>query len=333
MSRLVNEIRKTPAEAVQVSFSLFKIMIPIILGVKLLQELGLVAYLAMPLSPVMDLMGLPGEMGLVWATAMVNNIYGAMIVFVSLSSEFPLTTAQVTVLGTIILIAHSLPMELEIARKSGARFLFQFTIRVGSALVVGILLHHLYSWAGWLQTPNHLLWAPEPQPENLLGWALDQVQNLGIIFGIIFGLIVLMKLLDFFKVTRLFIRVFNPVLKLLGIGPAATPLTIIGMVMGIAYGGGLIIHEARSGEIANKDIFFAISFMGLAHSVFEDTLLMVLLGAHVSGLLWFRVIYAMIFIFILVRVVSKMPIKVFEKYLFKPGQIREYERNMDKRRG
>jgi spore maturation protein SpmB len=318
MPQIIVELKKIPTEAVQVSFSLFKIMIPIILGVKLFQELGLIAHMAMPLSPIMKLMGLPGEMGLVWATAMINNIYGAMIVFVSLSPQFPLTTAQVTVLGTIILIAHSLPIELEIARKSGNRVLFQWFMRMGSALLVGILLHHIYGLSGWLQTPNHLLWVPEVEPENLLFWGVDQLQNLSAIFAIIFGLITLMKILDFLKVTQIFIRIFNPLLRLLGIGPAAAPLTIIGMVMGLAYGGGLIIHEARSGKVENRDIFFAVSFMGLAHSVFEDTLLMVVLGAHLSGLLWMRVIYAMFFIFILVRVVIRIPITLFEKYLFKP---------------
>jgi spore maturation protein SpmB len=318
MPPIIVELKKIPAEALRVSFSLFKIMIPIILGVKLLQELGLITYIAMPLSPVMSLMGLPGEMGLVWATAMINNIYGAMIVFVSLSPQFSLTAAQVTVLGTMILIAHSLPIELEIARKSGNRFLFQGFMRMGSALIVGILLHHIYDLSGWLQTPNHLLWTPEAEPENLLFWGVDQLQNLGIIFAIIFGLITLMKILDFLKVTQIFIKMFNPLLRLLGIGPAAAPLTIIGMVMGLAYGGGLIIHEARSGRVENQDIFFAVSFMGLAHSVFEDTLLMVVLGAHLSGLLWMRLTYAVIFIFILVRVVTWMPVPIFEKYLFKP---------------
>jgi spore maturation protein SpmB len=318
MSQIAGELKKIPSEAVQVSFSLFKIMIPIIVVVKVFQELGLIALMAKPLMPFMSLMGLPGEMGLVWATAMINNIYGGMIVFVSLSPQFPLTTAQVTILGTMILIAHSLPIELEIARKSGNRFLFQWFMRMGSALIVGILLYHIYDFSGWLQTPNHLLWVPEAEPVNLLSWGMDQLQNLGLIFTIIFGLITLMKILDFLKVTKVFIRIFNPVLRLLGIGPAAAPLTIIGMVMGLAYGGGLIIHEARSGKVENQDIFFAVSFMGLAHSVFEDTLLMVVLGAHLSGLLWIRVLYAMFFIFILVRVVTRMPDAIFEKYLFKP---------------
>jgi uncharacterized protein (DUF2062 family) len=127
-------------------------------------------------------------------------------------------------------------------------------------------------------------------------------------------LITLMKILDFLKITQVFIRIFNPLLRLMGIGPAAAPLTIVGMVMGLAYGGGLIIHEARSGKVGKRDVFFAVSFMGLAHSVFEDTLLMMLLGAHLSGLLWARVAYAVIFVFVLVRVVNKMPSSVFEKY-------------------
>lgn len=318
MPQIIIELKKVPAQAARVSFSLFKIMIPIILGVKLFQELGLIKHMAMPLSPVMKLMGLPGEMGLVWATAMINNIYGAMIVFVSLSPQFPLTTAQVTILGTMILIAHSLPIELEIARKSGNRVLFQGFMRTGSALVVGILLHHIYDLSEWLKTPNHLLWVPEAAPQNLLFWGVDQLQNLGVIFAIIFGLIALMKILDFLKITEIFIKIFNPLLRLLGIGPAAAPLTIIGMVMGLAYGGGLIIHEARSGKVENRDIFFAVSFMGLAHSVFEDTLLMLVLGAHLSGLIWARVIYAVIFVFVLVRVVNRIPVSIFEKYLFRP---------------
>jgi len=65
MPPIIVELKKIPAEALRVSFPLFKIMIPIILGVKLFQELGLIAHMAMPLSPIMKLMGLPGEMGLV----------------------------------------------------------------------------------------------------------------------------------------------------------------------------------------------------------------------------------------------------------------------------
>ena len=109
----------------RISLELYKIMIPIIIAVKIMQELGLIAWLALPLAPVMHVVGLPPEMGLVWATAMINNIYGSMIVFVSLAGQHDLSVAQVTVLCTMILVAHGLPVELQIVRKSGPRIAFR----------------------------------------------------------------------------------------------------------------------------------------------------------------------------------------------------------------
>ena len=48
----------------RISLELYKIMVPIIIVVKVLQELGLIVWLARPLAPVMHVVGLPGEMGL-----------------------------------------------------------------------------------------------------------------------------------------------------------------------------------------------------------------------------------------------------------------------------
>src|SRR5215469_7695510 len=83
---------------------IFKIMIPISILVKILQELGLIVYIGDALAPMMNVMGLPGEMGLVWASAMIGNIYAGIITFFSIGMD--VTVAQVTVLSTIILIAH-----------------------------------------------------------------------------------------------------------------------------------------------------------------------------------------------------------------------------------
>ncbi|NMC48238.1 MAG: hypothetical protein GYA47_02220, partial [Desulfovibrio sp.] len=55
-------------DAVRISLDLYKIMIPVIIGVKILKELDLISLLAVPLSPLMELTGLPADMGLVWAT-------------------------------------------------------------------------------------------------------------------------------------------------------------------------------------------------------------------------------------------------------------------------
>ncbi len=307
--------------SVRISLELYKIMVPIVLVVKLLQELGVVSWLAMPLQPVMQLVGLPGEMGLVWATALLNSIYASMIVFVSLAGQQALSVAQVTVLCTMILLAHSLPVELQIVRKSGPRMGFQALLRVGGALVLGWFLSRLYAWGGWLQEPNVLLWQPEPEGADLLAWALGQCQNLAMIFVIIVVLNTVMRLLTALGITECCVRLLAPVLRLLGIGPEAGTLTIVGMVMGLSYGGGMIMHEAHSGKVAPKDIFSSLSLMGLSHSIFEDTMLMAVLGAHSSGLLWGRVLFTMLVVAVLVKLVARLVDDFFYRRLFKPVEV------------
>ncbi len=298
------------------SLELFKIMIPIIIAVRILQDLQLISYLAVPLEPIMRLMGLPGSMGLVWATALINNIYAGMLVLVSLPQSAQLNVAQMTVLATAMLIAHALPVELKIAQKSGPRLIFQGVIRVGSALLVGMVLNLLYTSGGWLQEPCSILWDPDPAPAGLGMWIMAQTKNLGAIFGIITMLMVIIRTLDKLGVTHFFIRFMRPLLRHMGIGKEAAPLSIIGMTMGLSYGGGLIMHEIRRGKIPARDVFFSLTLMGICHSLIEDTLLMLLLGAHLSGILWARLIYALFFTAVLVRVQSALPSSFSSRYLF-----------------
>ena len=68
-------------EALGISYTLFKIIIPVSILTKILTDHGATKQLGQWLSPVMEVIGLPGDMGLVWATAMVTNLYAGMIVF------------------------------------------------------------------------------------------------------------------------------------------------------------------------------------------------------------------------------------------------------------
>lgn len=314
-------LRKILRRSGRISLELYKIMVPIIIVVKILQELDLISWLALPLAPVMHLVGLPGEMGLVWATALINTTYASMIVFASLADQHVLTVAQVTVLCTMILVAHSLPVELQIVRKSGPRFAFQAILRIVGALVLGWILSRIYAWGGWLQTPNVLLWQSGPEDGDLLAWSLEQLRNLAMIFVIITALNIIMSVFTAVGLMTLCVKLLSPVLRVLGIGPQAGTLTIVGMVMGISYGGGMIMHEVHSGRVPDKDIFSCLSLMGLSHAIFEDTLLMAVLGAHISGLFWGRVLFTLVVMIILTRIVARLGDAFFYRHLFKPVKL------------
>ncbi len=81
-------------EIYQVSSTLFRIMVPVLLLVKLLEEMGAIYYLSLLLEPLMALVGLPESMGLVWATTLFTNIYGGMIMFFSVAQQETLSVAR-----------------------------------------------------------------------------------------------------------------------------------------------------------------------------------------------------------------------------------------------
>ena len=96
------EGREILYSSVHTTVTLLKILIPISIIVKILAEFGLIAVIGNYLSPIMGLIGLPGETGLVWATALVTNLYGALIVFFTLTSTQIFSVAQITVLAGIL---------------------------------------------------------------------------------------------------------------------------------------------------------------------------------------------------------------------------------------
>lgn len=321
MAKYITILKELARDAANASGQLFKIMVPILILVKVLQELDLIKYLAWPLEPVMGLVGLPAEMGLVWASAIINNIYTGMIVLAQLSGDANLTAAQATVIGVLMLVAHGLPVEAAIADRSGARFLFQCCSRLVGAFVMAWLLHHAYSATGALDQPAVMLFQPARAEAASLGqWAMDQVLNLASIACIIFVLMALMRLLSAIGVIALMNRLLRPVLKLIGIGPKGSAITVIGLTMGLSYGGGLIIGEARNGTLSREDVFYSLTFMGLCHSLIEDTLLIMLIGGHVSGVLWGRLAFSLLAMAVIVQIVRRLPERLCSSVLWAKQQ-------------
>ncbi len=311
-------LRELLFDTFRTCIELFRIIIPISIATRLLQQWGVVDQLGVLLGPVMHLVGLPGEIGLVWATAMITNLYAGMVVFASLAPGLDLSVAQVTVLTTMMLVAHGLPVELRIAQKAGTRFRTQTLLRIGGALLLGVLLNQGYQLTESLQQLNQSLWNPPAVDPSWGGWAFSELRNLGSIVLIIFSLMALLRLLKKIGLVDLMTRLLEPVLSLLGIGRQAAPLTIVGISLGLSYGGGLIIQEAQSGRLSRQDLFSSITLMGLCHSLIEDSLLMMVLGGHISGVFWARLLFSLVTVYLLVRLIRVLPKPFFDRYIVRP---------------
>lgn len=294
---------------------LFKLMIPISIIIRIIQEFNILPYISQILNPVMHLCGLPAETSLVWITAMIVNIYGGILslfaIYPSLSA--PLTVAQLTVLLTMLLIAHTFPIELKIAQKAGVKLWFMFVFRFGCGILFGAVLSLIYSSLNVLQEPVHLSQAMILHDTSWQGWALHELKNYGIIICIIFSLITLMRLLELSGLLEWINKALRPLLKGLGISDDVLTITLIGLTLGVAYGGGLVIDESNRKRIHPKDIFYSLLLMGLFHSIFEDTLLMIGIGGHYSGVIIFRFLMACLITFVMVRLTRNMNNTAFNR--------------------
>jgi hypothetical protein len=318
---LARSARSLLAESAATSWTLFTAMVPVIIAVKVLQEAGAVAPLAGLLAPVMRLVGLPGQTGIIWGTTMLVNLYAGMGAFASLAPALDLSAAQATVLTTMMLVAHSLPVELRITGKAGVRVRAMAPLRVVGALVLGRLLASGYGAAGLLRgAARTVLSAPAGDP-SLAEWATGQLRNLLLIFLIIVGLLLLMRALGRLGVTDALTSLLERPLRTLGVGAQAAPITVIGMLLGLTYGGGLIIAEARSGRVSARDVFLGLALMSLCHSLVEDTFLMVALGGHLSGVLVARLAFSLVVVALMGRLLLRVPEAAFRRWLMKAESV------------
>lgn len=308
--------REWLAEVWMIFWALSKVMLPMLLIVRVIELMGWVEVLAQAIEPIMQWVGLPGEMGLVWVSAMVSSIYTGMAVFYQLGGIEQLTVAQISVLGTMILLAHSLPVEVAIAKSTGVSIWFTLLLRVGGAIALGMLLHLSYSWTDSLQIPISASWQPAADDGSWSSWLLTQGQTFLAALIIIAILTLLMRVIRYLGIEKVIHWLLAPVMQAMGIGAKAINIMIAGLTLGIALGGGLMIKEARSGDISGKDIFLTMAFLGLCHSVIEDTLLILLLGADLSAVLWARLAFSLLFIALLARALEWLP-ETRRQFLFR----------------
>ena len=194
----------------------------------------------------------------------------------------------------MMLLAHALPVEAAVAKKAGVRWRATLSLRRLGALTLGFLLNLLYQSGDYLSQPNQLIWQPQLEQLGLVQWLFEQLKLLLMILLIITVLLSVLRILKLLHIERLIHWLLSPFLRLLGLSKHAANTTVIGITLGLSFGGGLLINEAESGKLSQRDIFVAMAFLALCHSLIEDTLLIMLLGAHVSGVLWCRLAFALL---------------------------------------
>jgi spore maturation protein SpmB len=277
--------------AVRTIWFLLKVILPVTFAVAVLEWLGVLAWMARLMSPVMGLVGLPGEAALVFISSVFLNIYSAIAVAFSLSLDM----RAVTILAIMCLTAHNLAVETAVMKKTGSSSLKMLCLRVGSAFVAAFVFNlllpdnlaaHPFSSAGSGIRPAFL---------GMLGaWGLSTVRlSLKIVLFVV-AVMISQRLLEEFGVMDFLSRLLAPVIRLFGLPREASFLWIVINIVGYAYGAGIIEEQVRAGRMKPQDADLFNHHAGLCHSLLEDTALFLAVGVPLFWITVPRLILALL---------------------------------------
>ena len=72
----------------------------------------------------------------------------------------------------------------------------------------------------------------------------------------------------------------QPVMQRLTLSNNAAYPLLAGLFLGIVFGSGVILAFAKDGSLTKRDLMLVLVFLGICHSIIEDTVVFIALGAN-----------------------------------------------------
>ncbi|MBD8070767.1 nucleoside recognition domain-containing protein [Bacillus sp. PS06] len=275
------------------TWTLGKVIFPITLIVTLLKYTPILDWVIRAIAPIMGLLGLSGEAAIPLVIGNFLNLYAGIGAILTLD----LTVKEVFILATMLSFSHNLLIESSVAAKVGLKVWVILSVRIGLALISAIIINLVWNGGGELAKYG-LLQASE---EKAVGWfaiLLEGVEKAS--FGILqLALIIipLMIAIQFLKELgwlASFSKWMAPFTRVLGMKENTSTTLAAGLLIGLAYGAGVMIQAVKEDGVSKKDLTLAFIFLVSCHAVIEDTLIFIPLGIPVLPLLLIRVVTAVL---------------------------------------
>ena len=268
-------LRPSIIKSSQTTIWLMKIILPVSLLVGFLDFYGGLAYMAQFFNPLFIHLGLPGSTAIVYITSIFLPLYAPLAIIMSMS----MTLRELTILALMCQTAHNLPVESAIQAKTGSSFWGMFSLRIVTSLAIGIVLNLILPQD--MGMPIFVKTSVEELSsvnDVFISWLTSSFQMAVILFTIISALNILYKLLLEYNLIAKLTKTIRPVLSFFGLPESVGFLWLIGYIVGLAYGGAMMIEQLNDGKVTKSDVKLLNYHLAVSHSVLEDNLIFVALG-------------------------------------------------------
>lgn len=260
-------------------------MIEIILPVSFLTALlawsGWMERVDFVIQPVMGFLSLPGIAALPLLMGALTGIYGG----IASMAVLPLNVGQMTLIAVFLLIAHNLILEGIVQGKSGMGILKATLFRLVFAVITVLIIAPFIDTDGQstASAATTVLHSSQTFTDMLSQWCHVMWVLAIKIFFIIMFVLTMVEILKIFGWINYVVRFISPVLKIMGLSRSAGILWITAIMFGLAYGGAVIVEEAKRGNLTDEELERLHLSIGINHAVIEDPALFLPFGI---GLFW-----------------------------------------------
>ncbi len=280
LQRAWSSIKEIMPKTLKTCLWLIRITVLVTLFVQLLEYFNILPVISKFLSPLFNLMGLPGEAALAYVSGFFVNNYSAIAVMATLN----LDVRSITILSVMLLCSHNMITETAVQKKTGSSAIRMFVVRTLSAFVLGFVLNRIMPQSAEAVTIDFQV-SQLSFAELMKLWFSKTLKLVILMTSLIFALSVLQKLLSEFGVIRWLSKILRPVLAIFGLPAKTSFLWIVANTLGLAYGAAVMIDESESGKITKEDIDLLNHHIGVSHSNLEDVILYGSIGAMIGWVL------------------------------------------------
>ena len=263
---------------------LLKITVGVSVLILFMKYFKILPWISDALNPVFNHFGLPGEAALAYVSGYFVNMYAML----AIAGSMGLTARAITILGIMSLCSHNIITETAVQGKTGANPVRVVITRTLSAFALGFILNLIMPMSaeeiatlgkGVQESTS----ASGPLFRELaIDWCWSTLSILVKMTTLIYSLAILQRILSEFGVIKWISKFLKPLLLLFGLPARCSFLWIVANILGIAYGGAVMMEEVKAGKLSLRDIKLVNQHIGISHSNLEDLTLV----ASIGGVWW-----------------------------------------------